>query len=106
MTLTRTGIITHLSAIEHRGNFKKRQFAIRQEDGIHLGLQLINNKVYTYDDLTIGDTITAEFTIVGKPWGGKVFNNLIVSHLEIIDDSGTQKEKRQRAAIKKYRQEK
>lgn len=69
-------------------------------------MQANNNNAYWLTDYKPGDVVEIDFDLSGRQWGGKVFNNLLVEKITMVDPKGTQVFENMKAAKKKAMQEK
>lgn len=105
-TKTIQGEIFLKRPIERNGNFLKIEIAVRDEEGNQYGLQAIYKKAYIVDDYNVEDIVQITYDQIGKQFGGKVYNNLNIQHIEMIDDIGTRKQKKMNGNIQAYRSKK
>ena len=102
MNLQITGEIDIIRPIEQNGKFKKCEFSIFTKDGNYYGMQAIYNNAFWLSDYKKGDIVKIDFELKGKPYGGKVFNNLLVEKITLVDGKGTQAHQESKEALKEF----
>ena len=102
MKLQITGEIDIIRPIEHKGKFKKLEFSIFTPEANYYGMQANNNNAYWLSDYKKGDIVKIDFELKGNPWGGKVFNNLLVEKITLVDGKGTQAHQESKKALKEF----
>lgn len=106
MNLKIRGTIDLIRPIEHKGKFKKIEFSIFTASGNYYGMQANNNNAYWLSDYKKGDQVEIDFELKGNPWNGKVFNNLLVEKITMLNDQGSKDYERAQEAIKELKRNK
>jgi hypothetical protein len=106
MKLKIRATIDLIRPIEHRGKFMKREFSVFTVDGNYYGMQTNYSNVYWLNDLKKGDEVEIDFELKGKPWSGKVFNNLLVEKITTLNDQGSKDYERAQEALKELKRNK
>lgn len=89
MKLKIIGTLDIIRPVEHLGKFRKCEFSVYDEKNRYYGMQANNIDAYWLTDYKKGDKVEIDFELKGKPYGSKVFNNLIVEKITMVENTGT-----------------
>ncbi len=106
MKLKIIGTIDLIRPIERRDKFIKCEFSIFNEDGSYYGLQANYKNAFWLNEYKKGDQVEIDFELKGHPYNGKVYNNLLVEKITMLNDEGSRSFKAMKEAKKEYQRNK
>ena len=97
LAYTVRGTISEIKDIAYVGNFSKREFCVKVEDGKYpqeIKLEMTQKNVDTLDAYEVGDEVDVHFNIRGnRAKSGSVYNNLTAWKITQIGRGGHPKPK-------------
>lgn len=102
MKLKAKGTIDIIYPVVHKGKFRKCEFSIFTNERNYYGFQANNNNAYWLTDYKKGDIVEIDFELKGNQYGGRVYNNLIVEKITMLDNQGSKDHEKFNQAKKEF----
>lgn len=95
LNYTVKGTISEIKDTAHAGNFKKREFCLKVDDGKYpqeIKLEVVQQKVDTLDNFEVDDKVEVQFNLRGnRSKAGSVYNNLTAWKITPLGSGGRPK---------------
>lgn len=89
------GVISEIKDTSHSGNFKKREFCVKVDDGKYpqeIKLEMVQQNVDTLDNFEVDDKVEVQFNLRGnRSKAGSVYNNLTAWKITPLGSGGRPK---------------